>query len=71
MATELTAFEAETRAWLEANCPTSMRTPMSDDETVWGGRNATYKNPDAKLWLDRIAERGWTAPTWPSGATIG
>jgi len=66
MATDLTAFEAETRAWLEANCPASMRTPMADDETVWGGRNATYKNPDAKLWLDRMAKRGWTAPTWPT-----
>ncbi len=66
MATELTAFEAETRAWLEANCPASMRTPMPDGETVWGGRNATYGNPEAKLWLDRMAERGWTAPTWPT-----
>jgi len=66
MEADLTAFEAETRAWLETNCPASMRTPMSDDETVWGGRNATYKNPDAKLWLDRMAERGWTAPTWPT-----
>jgi alkylation response protein AidB-like acyl-CoA dehydrogenase len=24
-----------------------------------------WKNPDAKLWLDRMAERGWTAPMWP------
>jgi alkylation response protein AidB-like acyl-CoA dehydrogenase len=37
----------------------------SEDETVWGGRNAKYKNPEAKLWLDRMASRGWTAPTWP------
>lgn len=32
---------------------------------VWGGRKQVFKNPDAKLWLDRMAERGWTAPTWP------
>ena len=30
-----------------------------------GGRKATYPNPDTKRWLDRMAERGWTAPTWP------
>lgn len=62
---ELDAFRAETRAWLEANCPASMRTPMPEDEVPWGGRRAEWKNPDSKLWLDRMAERGWTAPTWP------
>ena len=52
-------FRQETREWLEANCPPSMRTPMADeDETVWGGRNAVYKNPEAKIWLDRMAARG-------------
>ena len=62
---ELDAFRAETRTWLDANCPTSMRTPMPEDEIAWGGRNAKFKNPDSKLWLDRMAQRGWTAPTWP------
>ncbi|WP_421863543.1 acyl-CoA dehydrogenase family protein [Parvibaculum sp.] len=61
----LDQFRQETRTWLEENCPASMRTPMPEEETVWGGRNATYPNPDAKLWLDRMASRGWTAPTWP------
>lgn len=61
----LTEFREETRAWLAENCPESMRTPMPDDEIVWGGKNATYKNPDAKVWLDRMGTRGWTCPTWP------
>jgi alkylation response protein AidB-like acyl-CoA dehydrogenase len=61
----LEAFRSETRAWLEANCPPSIRTPMPEEETVWGGRNAKYPNPDGKLWLDRMAARGWTVPTWP------
>lgn len=61
----LDAFRTETRAWLEANCPPSMRTPMPAEETVWGGRKPTYINPDSKLWMDRMAARGWTAPTWP------
>ena len=61
----LEQFRADTRSWLETNCPESMRTPMSDDDTVWGGKNATYSNPDAKLWLDRMGAKGWTCPTWP------
>lgn len=60
-------FRAETRAWLEANCPQSMRSSFgSEDEIVWGGRNGKFYSPDAKKWLDVMAERGWTAPTWPS-----
>ena len=62
---ELDVFRTETRAWLEANCPASMRTPMTGDETPWGGRKFKWKNPDSKVWLDRMAEKGWTAPMWP------
>ena len=62
---DLDTFRAETRAWLEANCPASMRTPMVEEEVVWGGRKQTFANPDSKLWLDRMADKGWTAPTWP------
>lgn len=62
---DLETFRAETRAWLEENCPASMRTPMSEDEVVWGGRKQVFKNPDSKVWLERMAAKGWTAPTWP------
>ena len=24
-----------------------------------------YKNPEEKLWLDRMAAKGWVCPTWP------
>jgi alkylation response protein AidB-like acyl-CoA dehydrogenase len=66
MSDHLEAFRSETRAWLEANCPQSMRMPMvGEEDAVWGGRNATFKHPDQKLWLERMGERGWTAPTWP------
>lgn len=61
----LETFRQETRAWLEENCPQSMRTPMPEREMPWGGRNGEFPNPDTKLWLDRMADRGWTAPTWP------
>ena len=33
---DLEKFRAETRAWLEANCPPSMRTPMVEDESRLG-----------------------------------
>lgn len=61
----LEQFRTDTRNWLEENCPQSMRTPMGDDDTVWGGKNATFPNEDAKLWLERMGAKGWTCPTWP------
>jgi alkylation response protein AidB-like acyl-CoA dehydrogenase len=39
--------------------------PSSEIEGTWGGRRARYENPDARLWLERMAAKGWTAPTWP------
>ena len=61
----LDQFRQEVREWLEENCPPSMRTPMVPEEEVWGGRNAKYVNPESKLWLDRMGEKGWTAPNIP------
>jgi alkylation response protein AidB-like acyl-CoA dehydrogenase len=65
--TDLAQFRAETRAWLEENVPQSMREPVKSDADVnWGGRKADYsKNPDQKLYMDRMAARGWTVPDWP------
>ncbi|MCP5180523.1 MAG: acyl-CoA dehydrogenase family protein [Pseudomonadales bacterium] len=60
-----TAFRNEVSAWLEANCPVSMRTRMVPEEAVNGGNRRRGTNADAYLWLDRMAARGWTAPTWP------
>ena len=62
---ESETFRAEVRDWLAANCPESMRTPMPENETVWGGRGEKFANPDSEVWLQRMAERGWTCPTWP------
>ena len=52
---DLEEFRQETPRMAEENCPQSMRTPMPD-ESPWGGRNPTFKNPDTKLWLDRMVE---------------
>jgi alkylation response protein AidB-like acyl-CoA dehydrogenase len=65
--TDLETFRAETRAWLEANCPPEMREPMRDEsDACWGGRNPIFKNEAQKLWMERMAERGWTVPDWPT-----
>jgi alkylation response protein AidB-like acyl-CoA dehydrogenase len=62
----LDAFRAEVGKWLEDNCPPSMRKPLGPDEDLnWGGRNKKYENSEEKLWLDRMAARGFTTPTWP------
>jgi acyl-CoA dehydrogenase len=64
---DLEDFRAETRAWLEENCPQSMRSPFSSDKDVcWGGRKFEFQSEDQRLWLERMAERGWTAPDWPT-----
>ncbi len=58
-------FRNETAGWLEANCPASIREPATEDQMIGGGKKQEYRNPDARLWLDRMAEKGWTAPMWP------
>ena len=35
------------------------------DDLIWGGKKETYDNPEAKIWLERMARQGWTAPSWP------
>lgn len=67
MTEQLEQFREQTRAWLEANCPPSMREPIrSEKDIVWGGRNPDWAHPDQKVWMDRMAERGWTVPDWPT-----
>lgn len=64
--TDLKTFQAETRAWLEANCPESMRTPVASELEIYGGgRKATFESEDQKVWFERMRDKGWTAPTWP------
>jgi acyl-CoA dehydrogenase len=63
---ELEQFRAETRAWLEANCPAEMRAPMRGEKDLcWGGRHFEFQSDAQKKWLDVMASRGWTVPDWP------
>lgn len=64
---DLETFRAETRAWLEANCPPEMREPIRDDDDVcWGGRGVKFKSDAQRVWLERMGAKGWTVPEWPS-----
>src|SRR6185295_5767163 len=62
---DLESFREEARRWLDANAPASMHAPLTNaDDLCWGGKKTRYP-ADVERWLDVMAERGWTAPTWP------
>ena len=65
---DLDNFRQEVKEWLDQNCPPSMKKgadPEIPVDEVWGGRKAVYKNPDSKVWLERMGSKGWTMPTVP------
>jgi alkylation response protein AidB-like acyl-CoA dehydrogenase len=66
--TDLDTFRAQTAEWLDANAPQSIRGLVISPEGggTWGGRRPTWDHPDMKPWLEMMAARGWTAPTWPT-----
>jgi alkylation response protein AidB-like acyl-CoA dehydrogenase len=58
---DLDAFRAEARAWLDANFPKSLAN--AELAMIPGGEKPTG---DALTWKQRMAEKGWGAPTWPT-----
>ena len=63
---DLETFRKETKAWLSENCPQEMRDNASGEENIcWGGRNWTFSSEAQKVWLERMAQKGWTVPAWP------
>ncbi len=59
---ELDDFRQEVAAWLTKNCPEGARGPGQ----IATGSSKVELQKDVKLWLERCAERGFTAPTWPT-----
>jgi acyl-CoA dehydrogenase len=60
------SFRKDVRDWLQANCPESMRSSYrSEADVCWGGRDFQFQSEDQRLWLERMAAKGWTAPAWP------
>jgi len=60
-------FEAEARAWLAENAPADLvgTRAASEGAGVWGGSRWTFGSDAEKVWLERMAAKGWTAPAWP------
>ncbi len=61
----LEQFRQETREWLEANCPESMRSPVpAMHEHSWGGRDVEFISEDQKSWFEAMRSKSWFAPGW-------
>ncbi|MFT7305522.1 MAG: acyl-CoA dehydrogenase, partial [Candidatus Azotimanducaceae bacterium] len=61
MTISLEQFRQETRAWLEEHCPPGVRGP---GVTPLGSSKVALDD-DTRLWLNNMAAKGWTVPTWP------
>jgi alkylation response protein AidB-like acyl-CoA dehydrogenase len=60
---DIDTFRREARAWLEENCPKSVR---RTDEVDWETAMIPVEaSADARLWKERIVAKGWGTPTWP------
>jgi len=57
----LNEFRAQTRDWLAKNCPKGAR----GEGYIPLGSSKVELTSDTRLWLENMAERGWTVPTWP------
>lgn len=58
---EASEFRSEVASWLTDNCPEGAR---GAGQVATGSTRVTLE-PDVALWLERMAEKGWTAPMWP------
>ncbi len=60
--TDLDAFRAEARAWIEANFPASLKghNPMG------GLEGPPRETEDTKAWKKAMGAKGWGVPTWPA-----
>ena len=62
MSDDLNAFREEVSAWLKENFPSSLKgIPMGLE-----GEAGDAQAADFELWRQRLADKGWGAPTWPT-----
>lgn len=59
----LTAFRAEVAAWVRANLPPA----LTGKNPLPYFTDGAYADADQEyqIWLQRVVQRGWGAPTWP------
>lgn len=58
----LDSFRAETKSWLEANFPATLKGKAMGLE----GEADADTRADFETWRQRLAAKGWGAPTWPT-----
>jgi alkylation response protein AidB-like acyl-CoA dehydrogenase len=59
---EIEAFRAEARAWLEANFPPAL---AHTESSPMAGDVPRQPMPEDEIWRARMADKGWGVPTWP------
>lgn len=65
LSTDPDQFRAELRDWLEQNCPAEMRdASTAEDNICWGGRTWVFQSDAQRIWLECMAAKGLTVPTW-------
>jgi alkylation response protein AidB-like acyl-CoA dehydrogenase len=57
---DVETFRAEAKDWLDKNFPPSLKGVEVAMQAAVGELSG-----DAKLWRDRMGEKGWGTPTWP------
>ena len=63
---QTTEFRTDLRSWLAQNCPEGVRDGAEPNvETTPWGSSTIELDRDSRIWLERMAERGFTVPTWP------
>ena len=59
---DLEAFRAETKTWIQENFPASLKGSGMGLE----GETDDASRADFETWRQRLAEKGWGAATWPT-----
>ena len=59
---EVAEFRTDVSAWIASNCPDGAKGPGQ----LANGSTKIELQKDVATWLERCAERGFTAPTWPT-----
>ncbi|MBC9031511.1 acyl-CoA dehydrogenase family protein [Sphingomonas sp. JC676] len=62
-ANPLDAFRTETREWLAANFPPSLK---GKDNAMSAVEGPHENSPEEDAWQKAMGEKGWGVPTWPS-----
>ena len=60
---DVEAFRAEVRDWLEANFPKEL---AEDVAAQTAKMQAQPESQAARTWRERMGEKGWGTPTWPA-----